>query len=74
MGLYLAAATLNQALLAHGHAQRAAGAWIVCAAAFALFLLLVEFDDRVLQVELAFLGAAAALSVLLFALYREAHP
>jgi O-antigen/teichoic acid export membrane protein len=73
MGLYLAAATLNQALLAHARAPQAAGVWAVCAAAFALFLLLVEFDDRVLQVELAFLGAAALLAMLLFLLYREAH-
>jgi O-antigen/teichoic acid export membrane protein len=73
MGLYLAAATLNQALLAHGHAPQAAAAWVACALAFALFLLLVEFDDRVLQVELAFLGAAAGLSTLLWVLYRRAH-
>jgi O-antigen/teichoic acid export membrane protein len=73
MGLYLAAATLNQALLAHGRAPQAAVAWLASAAGFALFLLLVESDDRVLQVELAFLGAAAVLSVLLFLLYRQAH-
>ncbi|MGH2823793.1 MAG: lipopolysaccharide biosynthesis protein [Thermoleophilaceae bacterium] len=72
MGLYLAAATLNQALLAHGRAPQAAGAWVACAAAFALFLLIADFDDRVLQVELAFLGAAAALCALLHTLYRGA--
>jgi O-antigen/teichoic acid export membrane protein len=72
MGLYLAAATLNQALLAHGRARQAAAAWAACAAAFALFLLLADFDDRVLQVELAFLGAAAALCALLHTLYRRA--
>jgi O-antigen/teichoic acid export membrane protein len=72
MGLYLAAATLNQALLAHGRATQAAGAWVACAAAFALFLLLADFDDRVLQVELAFLGAAAVLCALLHTLYRRA--
>jgi O-antigen/teichoic acid export membrane protein len=72
MGLYLAAATLNQALLAHGRAAHAAGAWGACAAAFALFLLLADFDDRVLQVELAFLGAAALLCALLHTLYRRA--
>ena len=33
MGLYLAAATLNQALLAHGRAPQAAAAWVACAAA-----------------------------------------
>jgi O-antigen/teichoic acid export membrane protein len=72
MGLYLAAATLNQALLAHGRAPHAAAAWTACAVAFALFLLLVDFDDRVLQVELAFLGAAACLCALLHTLYRRA--
>ena len=72
MGLYLAAATLNQALLAHGRAPQAAAAWVACAAAFALFLLLADFDDRVLQVELAFLGAAAVLCALLHTLYRRA--
>jgi O-antigen/teichoic acid export membrane protein len=72
MGLYLAAATLNQALLAHGRAPQAAAGWVACAAAFALFLLLVDFDDRVLQVEIAFLGAAAALCALLHTLYRRA--
>jgi O-antigen/teichoic acid export membrane protein len=72
MGLYLAAATLNQALLAHGRAPQAAAAWVACAAAFALFLLLADFDDRVLQVEIAFLGAAAVLCALLHTMYRRA--
>jgi len=72
MGLYLCAATLNQALLAHEHAARSAACWAVTAAAFVLFLVLVEFDDRVLQVEAAFTGAAALLSAALYALYRRA--
>jgi O-antigen/teichoic acid export membrane protein len=72
MGLYLSAATLNQALLAHGRAPQACVAWIACAAAFTLFLLIADFDDRVLQVEIAFVGAAAALSALLWSLYRRA--
>ena len=72
MGLYLSAATLNQALLAHGRAPHAAAAWVGCAIAFALFLLIVDFDDRVLQVEIAFLGAAACLCALLHSLYRRA--
>jgi O-antigen/teichoic acid export membrane protein len=72
MGLYLAAATLNQALLAHGHAVRSCVAWVASAALFALFLLAVEFDDRVLQVEVAYLGGAALLSSLLWLLYRRA--
>jgi O-antigen/teichoic acid export membrane protein len=72
MGLYLSAATLNQALLAHARAQQSAASWVACAAAFVLFLVLVEFDDRVLQVEVAFTAAAALLSSSLYALYRRA--
>jgi O-antigen/teichoic acid export membrane protein len=71
MGLYLAAATLNQALLAHGRAAQASASWVLAALAFVLFLLLADFDDRVLQVEIAFAGAAAALSAALYALYRR---
>jgi O-antigen/teichoic acid export membrane protein len=72
MGLYLAAATLNQALLAHGLAAQASACWGAAAAGFVSFLLAADFDDRVLQVELAFVGAAALLSAALFALYRRA--
>ncbi len=72
MGLYLVAATLNQALLAHGRAAQASVSWALAALAFVLFLVLADFDDRVLQVELAFAGAAAALSASLYALYRRA--
>ncbi len=72
MGLYLAAATLNQALLAQGRAPLAAAVWLACAAAFSLFLLLADFDDPVLAVEIAFLGAAAVLCALLYTLYRRA--
>ena len=71
MGLYLSAATLNQALLAHDRAGQASAVWVVTASAFVLFLLLVELDDRVLQVELAFTGAAVGLSSALYALYRS---
>jgi O-antigen/teichoic acid export membrane protein len=72
MGLYLSAATLNQALLAHGLAAHAAACWIASAAGFVLFLLLADFDDRVLQVELAFVAAAALLSAALYTMYRRA--
>ena len=73
MGLYLSAATLNQALLAHARAPGArppAGRPArrrSCSSS-----LLVEFDDRVLQVEVAFTGAAALLAGSLYALYRRA--
>jgi O-antigen/teichoic acid export membrane protein len=72
MGLYLSAATLNQALLAHARAPQSAACWVIAAVAFVLFLVLVEFDDRVLQVEVAFIGAAALLSGSLYALYTRA--
>ena len=71
MGLYLAAATLNQALLARAGAARAAGCWAVAATGFVVFLLVPGFDDRVLQVEVGFLGAAMLLCALLYALYRR---
>jgi O-antigen/teichoic acid export membrane protein len=72
MGLYLSAATFNQALLAHARARQSATCWVACATAFVLFLLLVDFDDRVLQVEVAFVGAAALLAGSLYALYSRA--
>ena len=72
MGLYLSAATLNQALLAQARATQSAACWTACAVVFVLFLLLVEFDDRVLQVEVAFIGAAALLAGSLYALYSRA--
>jgi O-antigen/teichoic acid export membrane protein len=71
MGLYLSAATLNQALLAHGRARQASASWVAAACTFVLFLLLVEFDDPVLQVEVGYLGAALVLCGLLYALYRR---
>jgi O-antigen/teichoic acid export membrane protein len=72
MGLYLSAATLNQALLAHARAPQSAACWVAAAAAFVLFLVLVEFDDPVLQVEVAFVGAAGLLCGSLYALYSRA--
>jgi O-antigen/teichoic acid export membrane protein len=71
MGLYLAAATLNQAALARGRARQAATCWVGSASAFALFLLLPRFGDRVLQVETGYLAAALLLCSLLYALYRR---
>ena len=71
MGLYLAAATLNQALLARGMARQAAGVWVASAVGFVVLLLLPGFDDRVLQVEVAYVAAALLLCGLLYALYRR---
>ena len=71
VGLYLAAATLNQALLARGRAPLAASCWVTAAAGFALFLLLADFDDPVLKVEVGFGGGAACLCGALYASYRR---
>jgi O-antigen/teichoic acid export membrane protein len=71
MGLYLAAATLNQAALARGLAREASGCWAVSAAAFVAFIAVPSFDDRVLQVEAGFLLGALVLCALLYALYRR---
>jgi hypothetical protein len=71
MGLYLAAATLNQAALARGHAAEAAGCWVGAALAFIAFLLFPGWDDRVEQVEIGYAGAAALLCALLHWLYRR---
>ena len=49
MGLYLGAATLNQAALARGRARRVAACWLASEAAFVVFLLLPGFEDRVFQ-------------------------
>ena len=70
MGLYLCAATLNQALLARGRARDACVCWLVSATAFIGFLLVPGFDDRVLQVEAGYLGGAVMLAGLLYLLYR----
>ncbi len=71
MGLYLSAATLNQAALAQGQVRRAAACWVSCAIAFLVWNLLPVLD-QFRRVEIGFAGAAAALASLLYALYR--HP
>ncbi|MBA2506529.1 MAG: oligosaccharide flippase family protein [Thermoleophilaceae bacterium] len=71
MGLYLAAATLNQAALARGAVRQAAGCWVSAATLFVIFLVIPGWEDRVLQVEIGFVGAALLLSGLLYLLYRR---
>ena len=72
MGLYLSAATLNQALLAQGRARQACAVWVGSATGFVAFLLVSPIDDPVLSVEVALIGAAACLCTLLYTLYRRA--
>jgi O-antigen/teichoic acid export membrane protein len=71
MGLYLSAATLNQALLARGLTRQASVCWVASACGFVALLLLPGFDDRVLQVETSYVGAALVLCALLYGLYRR---
>ena len=71
MGLYLAAATLNQAALARGRTKQAAIAWVASAAAFVVMLLLPLFDSPILQLEIAYVAGALLLSGLLYGLYRR---
>jgi O-antigen/teichoic acid export membrane protein len=72
MGVYLSAATLNQAALAQARAREAAVAWLCTAIAFVAYLAIPwGFDDKVLQVEIGYLGAASLLCLLLYLLYRR---
>jgi O-antigen/teichoic acid export membrane protein len=72
MGLYLCAATLNQAALARARAGHAAACWVAAAAAYVVFLLIPGWHDRVLQLEVGFLVGAGILCALLYGLYRRA--
>ena len=71
MGLYLAATTVNQAVLAQGRAPLAAGSWAASAVFFVAFLLVASMEE-VREVEVAFLATAAVLSALLYLAYRSA--
>ncbi|HZO59104.1 MAG TPA: hypothetical protein VFB51_05395 [Solirubrobacterales bacterium] len=71
MGLYLAATTVNQAVLAQGRARLAAASWAAAAVFFVAFLLLASMEE-VREVEVAFLVTAGILSALLYLAYRSA--
>ena len=71
MGLYLGAATLNQAALARGRTRQAAACWVGSAAAFVVMLLVPAFDSPILQLEVAYVAGALILCGLLYALYRR---
>jgi O-antigen/teichoic acid export membrane protein len=74
MGLYLSAATLNQAALAKGQVRRASFCWIGCAALFVVWMLIPLVDNDFHRVEIGYLGAATLLCSLLFWLYRQPLP
>jgi O-antigen/teichoic acid export membrane protein len=71
MGLYLSAATLNQAALAKGQVRRASICWISCAIVFVIWTLVPLVDNDFHRVEIGYLGAAAVLCSLLYWLYRQ---
>ncbi len=74
MGLHLTAGTLNQALLARGRARIAAGAWLIAATAFVVFVATApgsSQSDLVRRVEVGYCGAAGLLALMLWGLYRR---
>ncbi len=74
MGLYLAAATLNQAALAGGGHRLAAMAWVVAAVTYVGLLLLETALDPILQLELAYVASGVLLCGLMFVVYRRSAP
>jgi len=71
MGLYLSAATLNQAALARGEVRRAAACWVSCAIVFVIWTAVPLVDNDFHRVEIGYLGAATLLCSLLYWLYRQ---
>jgi O-antigen/teichoic acid export membrane protein len=70
MGMYLAATTLNQAVLAQGRARLASASWAISASFFVAFLLVFDME-QVREVEVAFVATAGLLSAQLYAAYRR---
>jgi O-antigen/teichoic acid export membrane protein len=73
MGLYLSAATLNQAALAQGQVRRAAVCWVACAAVFVVWTLVPLVEDEFRRVEVGYLASAALLCAVLYFIYRRPH-
>jgi O-antigen/teichoic acid export membrane protein len=71
MGLYLTAATLNQAALAKGQVRRASACWVSCAVVFVIWTSVQLVDNDFHRVEIGYLGAATLLCALLYWLYRQ---
>jgi O-antigen/teichoic acid export membrane protein len=71
MGVYLSAATLNQAALAKGQVRRASICFVSCAVAYVVWMLVPIVDNDFHRVEIGYLGAATLLCSLLYWLYRQ---
>jgi O-antigen/teichoic acid export membrane protein len=71
MGVYLSAATLNQAALARGQVRRASFCFLGCAIAFVVWTVIPIVPSDVTRVVVGYLGASALLCSLLYWLYRQ---
>jgi O-antigen/teichoic acid export membrane protein len=71
MGVYLSAATLNQAALAKGQVRRASICFVSSAVAFVVWTLVPIVDNDFHRVVIGYLGASALLCSLLYWLYRQ---
>jgi hypothetical protein len=71
MGVYLSAATLNQAALARGQVRRASYCFLGSAVAFVVWVVVPVISNDVTRVVIGYLGAAALLCSLLYWLYRQ---
>jgi ABC-type nitrate/sulfonate/bicarbonate transport system substrate-binding protein len=71
MGVYLSAATLNQAALARGQVRRASFCFLGSAIAFVVWTVIPIVPNDVTRVVIGYLGASAALFSLLYWLYRQ---
>ena len=71
MGVYLSAATLNQAALARGQVRRASYCFVGSATAFVVWVILPIISSDVTRVVVGYLGAAVLLCSLLYWLYRQ---
>jgi O-antigen/teichoic acid export membrane protein len=70
MGVYLSAATLNQAALARGQVRRASFCFVGCAVAFVVWVVVPIVSSDVTRVVTGYLGASVLLFSLLYWLYR----
>jgi O-antigen/teichoic acid export membrane protein len=71
MGVYLSAATLNQAALARGQVRRASFCFLGCAIAFVIWTVVPIVSSDITRVVVGYLGAAILLCSLLYWLYRQ---
>jgi len=71
IGVYLSAATLNQAALARGQVRRASFCFLGCAVAFVVWTVIPIVPSEVTRVVAGYLGASALLCALLYWLYRQ---